>query len=155
MFEHHVTLQHPKFNFCETGHFNDDSASTTQTRSTAPARELLKHPSNMCKFIFGFHLCGLELGEIQRVRCSHDIEVARYIASIASMLTDTGHAPDGDYQRTILELLDQCLEMSEERDDVMAYADCPACVEEVIKIGAEEATLRCFYPDRYGGRRRP
>jgi hypothetical protein len=109
----------------------------------------------MCKLIFGFHLCGLELGEIQRVRCSHDIEVARYIASIASMLTNTGHTPDGDYQRTIIELFDQCLEMSEERDDVMAYADCPACVEEVMKIGPEEATLRCFYPDRYGGRRRP
>jgi hypothetical protein len=109
----------------------------------------------MCKFIFGFHLCGLELGEIQRVRCSHDIEVARFIASIASTLTNTGHVPDNDYQCTIIELLDQCLEMSEERDDVMAYTDCSACVEEVIKIGPEEVTLRCFYPDRYGGRRRP
>ena len=134
---------------------NQNSTSTTHTRSTPLARKLLKHKSNMCKSIFGFHLCGLQLGEIQRLRCSHDIEVARYIASIASMLTHTGHVPDGDYQRTIIELLDQCLEMSEERDDVMAYADCPACVAEVIKIGPEEATLRCFYPDRYGGRRRP
>jgi hypothetical protein len=89
------------------------------------------------------------------VRCSHDIEVARFIASIASMVSTTGNMPGADYQRTILELFDQCAEMSEERDDVMAYADCPACVAEAINLGQEEATLRCFYPDRYGGRRRP
>lgn len=106
----------------------------------------------MCKFVFGFHLCGLELGEIQRVRCSHDVEVARFIASIASILTNTGRVPDGDYQCIIIELFDQCLEMSEKRDDVVAYADCPDCVTEVMRIRPEEATLRCFYPDRYGGR---
>lgn len=109
----------------------------------------------MCKSVLGYHLCGIQLGEVQRVRCTHDIEVARFIASIASTVSTNGSVPDADYQRTIIELFDQCREMSEERDDVMAYADCPVCVVEVVRIGPEEATLRCFYPDRYGGRRRP
>lgn len=109
----------------------------------------------MCKHIFGYHVCGIQLGEIQRVRCSHDVEVARFIASMASTGSINSSVRDTDYQRTIIELFDQCQEMSEERDDVVAYASCLACVAEVLRIGPEEATLRCFYPDRFGGRRRP
>jgi hypothetical protein len=89
------------------------------------------------------------------VRCGYDVCATQIISRVALKLNTTGNETNRIWQDLMGDAFDKCREASEKLDQVVAYDECAPYTAKAIILGPEKVTLYCFYPERYGGRRRP